>query len=107
MLDCDGVLYSGPDQLGRAFDTVKYLESKGKQIFFVTNSSGKSREDMANSFKKYGYEEAKPEQMYGTAYITANYLRDKYPELNFVRVVGMETLRDALKEVGIESEGGQ
>ena len=61
LLDCDGVLYSGPDQLGRAFDTIKYLEAKGKKVFFITNSSGNSRESMVTAFKKYGYDDCKPE----------------------------------------------
>lgn len=45
LLDCDGVLYSGPRMLGKSFETVKWLEAKGKKVFFITNSSGKTRAD--------------------------------------------------------------
>ena len=54
LLDCDGVLYSGSKELGRAFDTIAWLLEKGKKVFFITNSSGKTRQDMTDSFKKMG-----------------------------------------------------
>jgi len=43
MLDCDGVLWSGPTQIGNAFETVQSIEAMGKQVFFISNSSGRTR----------------------------------------------------------------
>lgn len=107
LLDCDGVLYNGPEELGRAFDTVEWLLAQGKKVFFITNGSGKTRQNMVDAFHKMGLSSAKPNMMYGSAYTTANYLREVYPEIKYVRVVGMDSIREELKAVGIESEGGQ
>ena len=43
---------------------------------------------------------------YGSAYITAHYLKEKHPEITYIRVVGMDTICYELKQVGIDSEGG-
>jgi len=45
--------------------------------------------------------------MYGSAYTTAQYLKNVYPEIKKVRVVGMNSIREELSKVGIESEGGE
>ena len=44
--------------------------------------------------------------MYGSSYVTAKYLKEKYPEIKKVRVVGMEGINKEMNEVGIESTGG-
>ena len=54
-----------------------------------------------------GLAQANNEMNYGSAYITAHYLKEKYPEINYIRVVGMDSICYELKQVGIESEGGQ
>jgi ribonucleotide monophosphatase NagD (HAD superfamily) len=45
--------------------------------------------------------------MYGSAYITAQYLKEKHPDIKKVRVVGMESIREELSKVGIDSVGGE
>ncbi len=45
--------------------------------------------------------------MYGSAYITAHYLKLHYPEILKVRVVGMNSICTELSRVGIESVGGE
>lgn len=53
-----------------------------------------------------GYE-PKPEQLYGSAYVTAKFLEHEHPEIKEVRVVGHDSIKHELAEVGIKSEGGQ
>ncbi len=79
----------------------------GKGIFFISNSSGKTREDYLAKIQKMGYSECRIDQIYGSAYIAAQYLKEKCPEITKVRVVGMNSIRKELKEVGIDSVGGQ
>jgi len=55
------VLWSGDKQIDQAFDVIKRLVSLGKQVFFISNSSGKTREDSITKIKNFGYEEACPE----------------------------------------------
>ena len=47
LFDCDGVLWYGAKQIGQAFRNIEYLESLGKKVYFVTNSSLISRDDLA------------------------------------------------------------
>jgi len=47
--------------LGKSFETVKWLEAKGKKVFFITNSSGKTREDFIKSFRKMGLDTVRGE----------------------------------------------
>ncbi len=44
ILDCDGVVWQGDEvHIGRAFRNIEWLENIGKKVYFVTNSSTKSR----------------------------------------------------------------
>ena len=48
LFDCDGVLWHGDKiHIGEAFRNIERLESMGKKVFFITNSSMISRETMA------------------------------------------------------------
>jgi ribonucleotide monophosphatase NagD (HAD superfamily) len=80
----------------------------GKKVFYVTNGSGKTREDLVTKFEKLGHPGAlNTQQMYGSAYVTAQYLKRHHPEITKVRVVGMNTLKTELARVGKESDGGE
>ena len=45
--------------------------------------------------------------MYGSAYITAHYLSSQHPQIQKVRVVGMDSICYELARVGIECVGGE
>ena len=45
--------------------------------------------------------------MYGSAYVTAQYLKEFHPEVTKVRVVGMNSICEELKRVGLETVGGE
>jgi ribonucleotide monophosphatase NagD (HAD superfamily) len=45
--------------------------------------------------------------MYGSAYITAHYLSLQHPQINKVRIVGMNSICNELAKVGIECVGGE
>lgn len=62
LLDCDGVLWSGAQQIDRAFEVVSWLSKlPGKKVFFITNSSGRTRAEYAEKIRKFGFAEVKPE----------------------------------------------
>ena len=64
LFDCDGVLYRVPDPIPHAADAVAELISAGKRVFFVTNSSGLSRESMRDMLaKSLGLPELSVDQM--------------------------------------------
>lgn len=54
LLDCDGVIWSGPKAIEGAKETISYLRSKGKSVIFVSNNASKSRAMYKKSFDKFG-----------------------------------------------------
>lgn len=54
LLDCDGVIWSGPHAIDGAKETITYLRSLGKNVIFVSNNASKSRPMYKKSFDKFG-----------------------------------------------------
>ena len=101
MLDCDGVIWSGEEQINQAFKAIEKLESLGKKVFFLSNNATKSAQDSAVKMKRLGYSNPKPDQIFGTAYITAQYMKKHHPFVKKAFVIGMSALKDELQKVGI------
>jgi ribonucleotide monophosphatase NagD (HAD superfamily) len=53
-LSCDGVVWEGDSIIGKSRETLDYLRSRGKRIFFVTNNATKSRQSNKLKFDKMG-----------------------------------------------------
>ena len=108
LLDCDGVLWSGSKPIDQAFEVITWLSKlPNKKVFFLTNSSGRTRDDYVEKIRKFGFENCTKEMIYGSAYTTARYIKEKYPDIKKVRVVGMSSICKEMAEVGIESCGGE
>lgn len=54
-----------------------------------------------------GYTACTKEQIYCSSYVAACYIKEKYPHIKKVRVVGMNSIREELRQQGIDSEGGE
>lgn len=76
-------------------------------MFFLTNSSGRTRDDYVDKIRKFGFKTCTKEMIYGSAYTTARYVNEKYPEVKKVRVVGMESIKKEMSDVGIKSCGAE
>ena len=105
ILDCDGVIWQGPNQIDESFKVIEHLESLGKQVFFFTNNSTKLVEDSVSKMKSLGYSNPKEDHIFGSAYVTAQYIKQKYPETRKAFVIGMKSLRVELERVGIKVVG--
>jgi len=77
LCDCDGVLWSSDKVISGAPDAVEKLKAMGKKIFYVTNNSYKSRKEYVHKFLSMGYHVV-DDEIFGTAYVTAEYLKTKY-----------------------------
>jgi len=78
IFDCDGVVWHGEDiHIGQAFRNIEWLESQGKQVFFVTNNSSISRETMAAKMRNdvFKYQNAQIDRMYPASAIAGQYVR--------------------------------
>lgn len=72
---------------------ITYLfTERSKKVFFLTNSSGRTRDDYVDKIRKLGFKQCTREMIYGSAYTTARYIKGKYPEVEKVRVVGMKSI---------------
>ena len=108
LLDMDGVIWSGNKIIDRSLEVIDWIASQPqKQVYFLTNSSGRTRDEYVEKVKKMGWKGITREMVYGSAYTTARYLREKYPEIKKVRVLGMNSICKEMGEVGIQSCGGE
>ena len=108
LLDMDGVIWSGSSIIDRSLEVIDWIAAQpGKQVYFLTNSSGRTRDEYVAKIKKMGWKGITREMVYGSAYTTAKYLREKHPEIKKVRVLGMDSICKEMAEVGITSCGGE
>lgn len=107
IFDCDGVVWRGDSLIDRVPDTIEYLRSIGKKVFFVTNNSTKSRAGYLNKFTKLGLE-AQAEEIFSSSFAAAAYLE----QTNFkatgkkVYVIGEIGIPEELDLIGVPYIGG-
>jgi len=100
VFDLDGVLYLGERAVDGALDVVSALIRSGCQVFYLTNNSGKTRRQIVNKLRKFGFP-AEPENTYCCTCVVARYLvRQK---LSPVYLIGTDGLKAELLERGIEA----
>ena len=103
LFDCDGVLWHGDEVIPGAIELVEELTMTNKHVFFVTNASRRSREEMHAKFIKLGFTNVLLEQCYPSGFFCAEYLRlsvvSGEPELP-VFVVGGAGLVTELEKQG-------
>lgn len=75
------------------------LISKGKKMFFITNSSGKSRIQFHEKICKLGFR-AFLESAYPSSYLAAAYLRLNDPKIKKIYVIGREGITTECKNAG-------
>lgn len=107
ILDCDGVVWRGDSLISKVPDTIEYLRSQGKRVFFVTNNSTKSRAGYLKKFTKLGLK-AQPEEIFSSSFAAAAYLE----QTNFkstgkkVYVIGEIGIAEELDLIGVPYIGG-
>ncbi|CCE66153.1 hypothetical protein TPHA_0O01860 [Tetrapisispora phaffii CBS 4417] len=107
LFDCDGVLWLGTHLLPSITETLSLLESKGKQLIFVTNNSTKSRKAYTHKFADFGIT-VKEEQIFTSGYASAIYVRDflkLQPGKDKVWIFGQSGIREELGLMGYETLG--
>ncbi|KAL4225152.1 hypothetical protein ACF0H5_015845 [Mactra antiquata] len=103
LFDCDGVLWHCGHPIAGCVEAVQKLKKLGKRIFYVTNNSSKTREQMVEKCQKMGYP-AEQDSIICTAYVSALYLKS----MNFtgkVYVVGNPSMAEEFDQLGINHVG--
>ena len=104
LFDCDGVIWRGDQAIPGAAEVINLLKEKGKKVFFVTNNSTKTRKMYADKMTTLGFN-AKEEEVFGTAYCSAMYLKTVCKLQGKVYLIGSDAMRRELEAVGIQQTG--
>jgi len=98
-LDCDGVIWEGTKALPGSIATLQHLESLGKRVFFVTNNSTHTQEDVARKALQLGYP-CRPQQVFSSAKATGLYMLKKHPQVRKIYLIGQPAFRRELETLG-------
>lgn len=103
MIDLDGTMYKGTEQIEAASDFVKKLRENGISYLFVTNNSSRTPAQVAEKLRGFDIP-AEEELVFTTSQATANYIYDQNKDAS-VYVIGEEGIRSAIEEKGFQFAG--
>lgn len=104
LFDCDGVIWRGEQAIAGAPQVVNLLKERGKRVFFVTNNSTKTRKMYADKMSSMGFD-ASEQEVFGTAYCCAMYLKTVCKLQGKVFLIGSSAMEQELQAVGIQQTG--
>jgi NagD protein len=91
VLDMDGTIYRGSEIFPFTLDFLRGLAERGIGYSFLTNNSSKSIDDYLKHLQKMNIP-ATREQLYTSGLSTIDYLKDAYPKLERVFLLGTQSL---------------
>ncbi|WP_349408375.1 TIGR01457 family HAD-type hydrolase [Pseudalkalibacillus sp. SCS-8] len=100
LIDLDGTMYRGKEQIQEAVDFVKDLKENGTPYLFITNNSANTRQQVTERLQKFGVP-AQPEHVFTSSMATAEYIRRETKKAK-IFMIGEQGLRDALEGAGCE-----
>ncbi|WP_226669430.1 TIGR01457 family HAD-type hydrolase [Metabacillus litoralis] len=98
LIDLDGTMYRGTEQIDAASDFVAYLVENNLPYLFVTNNSSQTPQQVADKLNKFQIQATK-ESVFTTSQATANYISEKKQNAA-VYAIGEEGLKQALMNNG-------
>lgn len=101
VFDLDGVLYLGETAIPHAADAVRRLQEAGKQVYFLTNNSGKTRADYKQKLADVNGMDVSETSIFTSAYATALYLKQRGAAGRSVFVIGEPGLAAELSNAGM------
>lgn len=101
LFDLDGVLWFGKNPVPRACETLETLRSRGKHVFFVSNTSSRSRNDCLEKFEKMGMP-IRSEELFLATEETAKHLALLKPGARTC-VLGAAGLFSELQKAGLQT----
>lgn len=104
LFDCDGVIWRGDEAIPGATQVISLLKQNGKKVFFVTNNSSKTRSMYADKMLTLGFN-VKEDEVFGTAYCCAMYLKTVCKLEGKVYLIGSNAMKQELEAVGIQQTG--
>lgn len=101
--DLDGTIYYGDSAVEDARDAILTLLNMNYQIFYFTNNSAKSQEQIIEKLNRLGFY-AKPQNTYCVSMAIASYLIEK--KIKNIYLIGSDGLKDelSLRNIKISDE---
>ena len=100
LLDLDGVVYVGADEVSGASEALGKARQQGMRMAFVTNNAARPPSVVAAHLRQLGIP-AEPSEVITSAQAAAHYLAERLPAASRVLVVGTTGLSEALTERGL------
>lgn len=99
VFDLDGTIYVGDSLLDGVKELLLYLSEKGVQVFFITNNSSKTREQVFQKLIKLGIQ-THLDCVINASYALSVYLRDNL--ISSVYCMGTDDFKFQLNNLGID-----
>ncbi|RID85331.1 TIGR01457 family HAD-type hydrolase [Peribacillus asahii] len=100
LIDLDGTMYRGSEQIAEAAGFINELRQRNIPYLFVTNNSSRTPAQVAEKLRNFGIE-TDNKQVFTTSMATANFIAERKVDAT-VYVIGEEGIRNALQEKGLE-----
>lgn len=99
VFDLDGTIYYGNELIEGALEVIEYLRRMGKKIFFLTNNSTKSREQIYNRLISMGLI-CNIDEVYTSGYVAALYAEKE--GVKNIYILGSNDLKNEFYSKGIQ-----
>lgn len=100
LFDLDGTIYYGSQLIPGAMETVEYFRKQGKKVFFMTNNSTKTRQQICEKLTNMGLD-CSLSEVYTSGYAAAVYAKQLGHKQ--VYIFGTESLSKEFKQYNIEN----
>ena len=99
LIDLDGTMYKGTDEIDGAAQFIDYLNRNEIPHLYVTNNSTKTPDQVVDKLREMKID-AKPEEIVTSALATADFISEEHPNAS-VYMLGGNGLKTALTEAGL------
>jgi HAD superfamily hydrolase (TIGR01450 family) len=102
ILDLDGVIYKGNKTIESAVEFINKETKNGKEFFFITNNSTKSKETIKERLLNSGIEKINDENIISSGMVTSEYLKKHLQISNKNKILCLteEAVKKELKSIG-------
>lgn len=106
LIDLDGTMYRGNQNIDGAREFIAYCLKKGQPFYFLTNNSSRTRAQNVKHMLELGFEGIEEKHFFTSAMAAALYAKD-LNRGHKAAYIGMDGLREALLENGFEIDEKQ
>lgn len=101
-LDMDGTIYKGKTLFSFTVGFLNDLKEMGIRYSFLTNNPSKSTDDYVKHLQEMGIEATK-EEMYTSAKATVDYIKNHFPEMKRLFILGTPSMVNEFEQAGFIS----